>query len=41
MTGCTHCGMAVGADPVTAAEIEGAFCCRGCLETYRLLQDDG
>ncbi|WP_255494150.1 hypothetical protein [Halarchaeum sp. CBA1220] len=39
MSECTHCGMALDESPVTAADLDGAFCCRGCLDTYRLVED--
>ena len=38
MTDCTLCGLAAD-DPVTDSEVAGAFCCRGCLEVSRTLDD--
>jgi Cu2+-exporting ATPase len=38
MTDCTLCGLATDA-PVTDSGVEGAFCCRGCLEISRTLED--
>jgi len=39
MTDCTLCGLSTPADPVTDPEVEGTFCCRGCLEVARTLDD--
>jgi Cu2+-exporting ATPase len=33
--GCSLCGLETPSPPVTAPEVEGAFCCRGCLEVTR------
>ncbi|WP_440766951.1 heavy metal translocating P-type ATPase [Natronorubrum sp. DTA7] len=37
--GCTLCSLPTPAGPITAPDIEGAFCCRGCLEIHRTLDD--
>ncbi|WP_256297986.1 heavy metal translocating P-type ATPase [Haloarchaeobius salinus] len=39
MTGCTLCDLDLPADPVTDSEVEGKFCCRGCLAVARSLDD--
>jgi Cu2+-exporting ATPase len=41
MTGgeCTLCGLPTPDPPVTAADVEGEFCCRGCLEVSRTLDE--
>ncbi len=39
MTGCTLCDLPTPDPPVTAEHIEGEFCCRGCLEVARTLED--
>lgn len=39
MTECTLCGSPVGDDPATADDIDGQFCCEGCLATYRQLDE--
>ncbi|SFC07669.1 Cu2+-exporting ATPase [Halobiforma haloterrestris] len=36
MTACTLCGLPVGDRPVREDGLEGAFCCRGCLEVHRI-----
>ncbi|APW99553.1 copper-translocating P-type ATPase [Halobiforma lacisalsi AJ5] len=43
MTACTLCGLPVGDRPVREDDLEGAFCCRGCLEVHRIRDgaDDG
>ncbi len=38
MSDCTLCGLATDA-PVTGSDVEGAFCCQGCLEISRTLDD--
>ncbi|GGO01199.1 heavy metal translocating P-type ATPase [Haloarcula pellucida] len=38
MTDCTLCGLPADA-PVTDSGVDGAFCCRGCLEVARTLDD--
>ncbi|THE66542.1 cation-translocating P-type ATPase [Salinadaptatus halalkaliphilus] len=39
MTTCTLCELPVSDDPVTAAGVDGTFCCRGCLEINEALAD--
>lgn len=39
MSDCTLCSLDVGADGYTAADVEGRFCCRGCLEVARVVDD--
>ena len=39
MTDCTLCELPTGSTPVTDGPVDGAFCCRGCLEVYRSLGD--
>ncbi|WP_082224525.1 heavy metal translocating P-type ATPase [Halolamina rubra] len=36
---CTLCGLATPPTPVTDEAIDGEFCCRGCLEVARSLDD--
>ncbi|QKY18913.1 cation-translocating P-type ATPase [Halolamina sp. CBA1230] len=36
---CTLCGLATPDPPVTADAVDGVFCCRGCLEVARSLDD--
>jgi Cu2+-exporting ATPase len=36
---CTLCDLPTPETPVTDEEIDGEFCCRGCLEVYRTLGD--
>ena len=36
---CDLCGLPPRADPVTDPAVEGAFCCRGCLEVARVVDD--
>ena len=36
---CTLCALATPATPITDPSVEGAFCCRGCLEVQRSLGD--
>ncbi|MDS0280897.1 heavy metal translocating P-type ATPase [Haloarcula onubensis] len=38
MTDCTLCGLPADS-PVTDSDVTGAFCCRGCLEVARTLDD--
>ncbi|MBX0302175.1 heavy metal translocating P-type ATPase [Haloarcula salinisoli] len=38
MTDCTLCGLATD-DPVTDSDVAGSFCCRGCLEVARTLDE--
>ena len=39
MSHCTLCDLPTGADPHTAADVDGEFCCRGCLAVARSLDD--
>ncbi|RJT02999.1 cation-translocating P-type ATPase [Halococcus sp. IIIV-5B] len=39
MTECTLCGSPVGDDPATAADVDGVFCCEGCLATFQRLDE--
>ncbi|ELZ46406.1 ATPase P [Halorubrum californiense DSM 19288] len=39
MTGCTLCDLPTGDDPHTAPDVDGEFCCRGCLAVARSLDD--
>ncbi|WP_440990563.1 heavy metal translocating P-type ATPase [Haloarchaeobius baliensis] len=39
MTGCTLCDLDLPADPVTDPDVDGEFCCRGCLAVARSLDD--
>lgn len=39
MTGCTLCDLDLPDPPVTDADVDGEFCCRGCLEVARSLDD--
>lgn len=39
MTGCTLCDLPVDDTGVSADDIDGTFCCRGCLDVYRALGD--
>jgi Cu2+-exporting ATPase len=36
---CALCGLPTGSDPVTSADVDGGFCCRGCLEVSRAVDD--
>ncbi|AFZ73014.1 heavy metal translocating P-type ATPase [Natronobacterium gregoryi] len=38
-SGCQLCDLPTPADPFTAADVEGEYCCRGCLEVSRALED--
>ncbi|SDJ44972.1 Cu2+-exporting ATPase [Halovenus aranensis] len=38
MTTCTLCDLPAE-DGITASDVDGEFCCRGCLEVYRRLGD--
>ncbi|MFB6166276.1 MAG: heavy metal translocating P-type ATPase [Haloarculaceae archaeon] len=40
MASCTLCELPTGSDPVTAADVDGEFCCRGCLEVSRTFGDE-
>ncbi|QFU81137.1 heavy metal translocating P-type ATPase [Natronorubrum aibiense] len=35
---CTLCSFPTPADPVTDDDIDGTFCCQGCLEVHRTLE---
>ena len=37
MSECTLCGLPTGSGPRSASDVEGTFCCRGCLEVARSL----
>ncbi len=39
MTNCTLCDLPTGEDPHTAPDVDGEFCCRGCLAVARSLDD--
>ncbi|WP_455448361.1 heavy metal translocating P-type ATPase [Natrinema thermotolerans] len=39
MSSCSLCGLPIPDEPVTAADLEGTFCCRGCLEVSATLDD--
>jgi Cu2+-exporting ATPase len=39
MSDCDLCGLPTPADPHTADDQPGAFCCRGCLEVARQLDE--
>ena len=39
MSGCTLCDLGLPADPVTDEAVAGEYCCRGCLEVARTLDD--
>ncbi|ELZ41429.1 ATPase P [Halorubrum saccharovorum DSM 1137] len=39
MSGCTLCDLPTGDDPHTAPDVDGEFCCRGCLAVARSLGD--
>ncbi|GGL43598.1 heavy metal translocating P-type ATPase [Halarchaeum grantii] len=36
---CTLCELPVRGEPHTDPDVEGSFCCRGCLEVYRTMGD--
>jgi len=38
-SGCTLCDLPLPNDPPTDDDVEGVFCCRGCLEVTRALGD--
>lgn len=38
---CTHCELPVTGAPVADEDIDGLFCCGGCLETYRIVMSLG
>ncbi len=37
--GCTLCSFPTPADPHTASDVDGVFCCQGCLHVQRTLGD--
>ncbi len=37
--GCTLCGLPTPATPISDAAVDGDFCCQGCLEVSRALDD--
>jgi len=39
MSVCSLCGLDTPTPPVTGEDVDGAFCCRGCLEVARTLGD--
>jgi len=39
MGSCTLCELPIEHSSVTDDDVDGAFCCRGCLEVYRTLGD--
>lgn len=39
MGACTLCDLSTPQPPVTDEDVEGEFCCRGCLEVYRTFGD--
>ncbi|SEQ26379.1 heavy metal translocating P-type ATPase [Natrinema salaciae] len=39
MSSCSLCGLPIPDRPVTAADVEGIFCCRGCLEVSASLAE--
>ncbi|MFB6233874.1 MAG: heavy metal translocating P-type ATPase [Halopenitus sp.] len=39
MPACRLCELPVGESPSTAPDVDGEFCCRGCLAVYRRLDD--
>lgn len=38
MTACTLCGLPTGSRPIRETDLEGEFCCRGCLEVHRTVE---
>ncbi|MFB6153313.1 MAG: heavy metal translocating P-type ATPase [Halodesulfurarchaeum sp.] len=40
MSGCTLCDLPTPDPPVTDPEVEGTFCCQGCLEVSRTLDTE-
>jgi Cu2+-exporting ATPase len=40
MPTCTYCDAPTD-DPVTADDVEGVFCCSGCLEAHRVATESG
>ena len=39
MTNCTLCDLPTEPDPFTASDVDGEYCCRGCLAVARSLDD--
>ncbi len=39
MTGCTLCDLDLPEEPITAEDVEGSFCCQGCLTVARSLEE--
>ncbi len=39
MSGCTLCELPTPTEPVTDEAVDGVYCCRGCLEVARTLDD--
>ena len=39
MGSCTLCELSTPSEPVSDPDVDGEFCCRGCLEVYRTLGD--
>ena len=39
MSSCTLCELPTPSDPVTDRDVDGEFCCRGCLEVARTLDE--
>ncbi len=35
---CTLCELPTPTDPITDSDVEGEFCCRGCLDVHRALE---
>lgn len=40
MSECTLCGLPTGSQPKIGDDVDGEFCCRGCLEVARALDDE-
>lgn len=36
---CTLCGLPTPDPPITTEEVDGVFCCSGCLQVHQLLED--
>ncbi|WP_311172493.1 hypothetical protein [Halobellus ordinarius] len=36
---CTLCDLPTPNQPVTAPDLEGEYCCQGCLEVARTVED--
>ncbi|MDQ2050763.1 cation-translocating P-type ATPase [Natronolimnohabitans sp. A-GB9] len=37
--GCTLCSFPVPAEPITDPDVDGQFCCQGCLQVHQALDD--